>query len=274
MVAAVPLLFVDGHDHHAQEIRRIVPGLHFELAILPSGHSASAPETEQQASDKLLRCSPPAACFSEAIDLQTVDGRSLRLDLDSENENRFCRWFRNTAVTLRLSVAVRPPGAATPALITATCDGVIAETPAGERHSEWYRLFVPDGYRSTLAELVDAGLLIGPRVTAYTELARVLEVPAQMFEAHLRVAAVAPAAFTEACDELGLRALGLRDGSLSTASYHGHSLERAQGEAFALVRDLAARTITTTELRLTRLDSVRSSHEIFRACPGDPGWRT
>jgi len=161
------LVFIDGNELRAQEIRQILPGVALAVEALQTGFSTSAPEPAQRARDKVLAHPVAAGCFAEAVDLTTLDGKSLRLELDSENENRFCKWWRETPARMLLVVALRrAPGAAIE-LFSGACDGRIADKPAGPHVLGWDRLFVPAGEDSTLAQLIEAGEVIGFRRDVY-----------------------------------------------------------------------------------------------------------
>jgi inosine/xanthosine triphosphate pyrophosphatase family protein len=162
-----PLVFIDGNELRADEVRQIVPGIELTVEALQSGFSTSAPEPGQRARDKVLAHPVSAAAFAEAVDLTTMDGKSLRLELDSENENRFCKWWRETPARMLLVVALRrAPGAAIE-LFSGLCDGRIADKPAGAHVLGWDRLFVPAGEDRTLAQLIEAGEVIGFRREVY-----------------------------------------------------------------------------------------------------------
>jgi inosine/xanthosine triphosphate pyrophosphatase family protein len=105
-----------------------------------------------------------------------VDGKSLRLELDSENENRFCKWWRETPAKLALVVALRRAPEAEIELVIGTCDGRIADKPAGPHVLGWDRLFVPAGEDATLAELGAAGEVSAFRREVYTAAGRALGV--------------------------------------------------------------------------------------------------
>lgn len=152
----MPLAFVDGNDVRAAELRRLAPELVFEVVPLPTAYSTSVPEPGQRARDKVVASDSPR-CFAEAVDLTTLDGKSLRLELDSENENRFCRWWRETPVRMVLAVAVRRHAGGEVEVWTSEVRGHIAEKPAGPAHAGWDRLFVPEGAGGTLAELTARG---------------------------------------------------------------------------------------------------------------------
>jgi hypothetical protein len=180
------LVFIDGNELRAQEIRRILPGVELAVAALQTGFSTSAPEPAQRARDKVLAHPVAAACFAEAVDLTTLDGKSLRLELDSENENRFCKWWRETPARLHLVVALRRAPGADLELVTGVCEGRIADQPAGPHVLGWDRLFVPapegdageasddgdDGI--TLAQLTAAGEIPRFRREVYAAVGRAL----------------------------------------------------------------------------------------------------
>jgi hypothetical protein len=146
------LFFLDAQAWRAAQVRQLAPGLDFEIGPLPAAYATSAPDPAQRARDKVA-ASELGAVFAEAADLLTVDGKSLRLDLDSENESRFCRWWRETPVRLVLCVAYRPAHGAEVQVFTASSEGRIADRPAGEVNRGWDRIFVPAGETLTLAQL-------------------------------------------------------------------------------------------------------------------------
>lgn len=170
----ISLVFIDGNDLRAAELAQIVPGLTVVVEALQSGFSTSAPEPGQRARDKVLAHPVTAGCFAEAVDLTTMEGKSLRLELDSENENRFCKWWRETPAKMQLVVALRRAPGADLELFTAVCEGRIADKPAGPHFLGWDRLFVPAGEDATLAQLSQAGEVVEFRRTIYTAFAHAL----------------------------------------------------------------------------------------------------
>jgi hypothetical protein len=161
------LVFIDGNELRAGEVRRIVPGIELTVEALQTGFSTSAPEPGHRARDKVLAHRVVAGCFAEAVDVTTVAGKSLQLELDSENENRFCKWWRETPVKMLLVVALRRAAGAEIELFTGMCDGRIADKPAGPHVLGWDRLFVPAGEDVTLAQLIEGGEVSGFRRDAY-----------------------------------------------------------------------------------------------------------
>ena len=168
------LIFIDGNPLRAAELAQIMPGVAVTIEALQTGFSTSAPEPAHRARDKVLAHPVAAACFAEAVDLTTMEGRSLRLELDSENENRFCKWWRETPAQMHLAIALRRAAGAEIELFTAICEGNIADRPAGPHLLGWDRLFVPAGEEATLAQLAEAGEVVPFRRAAYESVARSL----------------------------------------------------------------------------------------------------
>ncbi len=167
-------IFIDGNDLRAREIGQIVPSLALAVEALQSGFSTSAPEPGQRARDKVLAHPVTSGCFAEAVDLTTMEGKSLRLELDSENENRFCKWWRETPAKMQLVIALRPAPGAEIQIVTAVCEGRIADKPAGPHLLGWDRLFVPAGEDFTLAQLTETGEVMEFRRVAYAQVATAL----------------------------------------------------------------------------------------------------
>ena len=164
------VIFIDGSELRAEEIRRMNPQLDLVVESLPTGFATSSPDPEQRARDKVLAHPVVGSCFAEAVDITTIDGTSLRLELDSENANRFTKWWRETPAKMLLRIAYRLAGASEIAIVAASCDGRIADRPAGPLQLGWDRLFVPATNDRTLAELSLAGDPAPFRVAAYRQL--------------------------------------------------------------------------------------------------------
>ena len=169
------VIFIDGNDLRAREVQSVIPGIELRCEALQAAFSTSAPEPAQRARDKLLAHSVSGACFAEAVDITTMDGKSLRLELDSENANRFCKWWRETPAKMHLVIAVRRAAGAEIELFSSVCDGRIADQPAGSHLLGWDRLFVPAGEDYTLAQLVEAGEVSELRRAAYSQVGTALQ---------------------------------------------------------------------------------------------------
>lgn len=175
MRSVVSLIFIDGNPLRAAELAQIAPDLTIAVEALQTGFSTSAPEPGQRARDKVLAHPVAAGCFAEAVDLTTMEGKSLRLELDSENENRFCKWWRETPTKMLLAVALRRAAGSEIELFTSVCEGRIADKPAGPHFLGWDRLFVPAGEDFTLAQLSESGEVVPFRREIYERMARALD---------------------------------------------------------------------------------------------------
>jgi hypothetical protein len=165
------LAFVDGNEARVRELAWFAPALSVELTHLPSGYATAAPDPSGRARDKIRAMGELGrACFAEATDMTTLDGKSLQLELDTENEIRFCRWWREKPVQLHVCVALRRANEREIQLYVATADGVVAEKPAGLRHHSWERMFVPTDWDHTLAQLIDTQTDAGPHAEAYAQM--------------------------------------------------------------------------------------------------------
>lgn len=165
------LVFIDGNELRRAELAQIIPGADVRIESLTAGFATSAPEPAQKARDKVAAHPVVGDCFAEAVDLTTLDGKSLRLELDSENETRFTKWWRETPAKVQLRVAYRRGDGAID-VIAGECTGRIADKPFGPLILGWDRLFVPDGEDDTLAQLSEAGVVVAYRRAAYGELAK------------------------------------------------------------------------------------------------------
>jgi hypothetical protein len=172
----VAVIFIDGNDLRAAEIKLILPKLDLAVEALQTGFATAAPDPETKARDKVLAHVVSSACFAEAVDLMTIDGKSLRLELDSGNENRFCKWLRETPAQMQLCIAVRRANGSEIEVFAATCKGRIADKPAGPHFLGWDRLFVPDGSELTQAQLTAAGEVVPFRRAVYTSVGQALGV--------------------------------------------------------------------------------------------------
>jgi len=165
------VIFIDGNDFRAAELRVIAPDLAFTVESLSTGFATSAPEPEHKARDKVLaHAVATGGAFAEAVDLMTMDGKSMRLELDSGNANRFCKWWRETPAKVELCVALRRAPDAEIEVFSATCIGRIADQPAGPLVLGWDRLFVPaedNEDEETLAQIAARGEVATYRAALY-----------------------------------------------------------------------------------------------------------
>jgi hypothetical protein len=142
-------------------------------------------------------------------------------------------------------------------LFEGSIGGELLAAPRAETGYGWDRLWVPDGYERTLAEMHDSTFVVNMRAVPYLELYDHLRGGgAGVYEAHVTVAACNVQAFREACAELGVKciAIELPQGAVPvhpmTASFHRGALIDVQREVNAVARELVRRGFDVTRTKI------------------------
>lgn len=165
-------------------------------------------------------------------------------------------------------------------LFEGALDGAIPTTPRGPGGRGWDRVFVPEGYRRTFAELGASTYLVNMRHAPYLELADHLRgrTYGGAFEAHVtvRCAAEDAARFAAACDRLGVKHLqielahGAHVTQPMTATVHRGDLRDVQGEVHALARALVADGFEVVRTKIEALPRNRDLPETDAAAAAEP----
>ncbi len=123
--------------------------------------------------------------------------------------------------------------------------GLLLDRPRGQGGYGWDRLWIPDGFQRTLAELQGAKFIVNMRQRPFAELLAHLHGDGLhgIFESHLTVAAQTPIAeFSRTCDRLGVKCLHIvmpghtaQADQPMTAAHHQGTF----GEVMRVVTDLA-----------------------------------
>jgi len=165
-------------------------------------------------------------------------------------EQGFCREYGGRRCVARVVVALaEAPGVAGVRVFLGQIHGSFASEARGQGGYGWDRVFVPDGYQRTLAELGASKYLVNMRHAPYLDLADYLRGRSfgGAFEAHVtvRLAVVADAArFRAVCDRLGVKCVmielpeGEHAAQPMTASVHRGDLREVQDEVHDLARVL------------------------------------
>jgi XTP/dITP diphosphohydrolase len=201
------VVFVTPNQGRQAEVQRLLADVQVELSRLgpavPDGLDleASARVRAAAAFAQLGR-----ACFVENTAFELEDeppqkGAVWKQRLAALGEDAFCREYGGKRCVARIVVALA--GSAAPAdvrVFLGEIHGVFADAPRGDGGYGWDRLFVPDGYARTLAELGASKYLVNMRHAPYLDLADHLRGRSfgGTFEAHVTVrlpdAAAEPAA--------------------------------------------------------------------------------
>ena len=226
-------------------------------------------------------------CFVENTALEVEGeapwrGRDAKALLEALGEDGFCARYGGRASSSRVVVALcEGAGEGGVRLFEGELEGAIAPAPRGGPGRGWDRVFVPDGYRRTFAELGASTYLVNMRHQPYLELADHLRgrTFGGAFEAHVTVrcgAADAPR-FTAACDRLGVKhiqielAAGEHASQPMTATVHRGELREVQAEVHALARALVADRFEVVRTKIEALPRNRDLPETDAAAAAEPG---
>jgi inosine/xanthosine triphosphate pyrophosphatase family protein len=249
------VVFVTPNQGRQAEVRRLLADVELEMSrigpAVPEGADleASARVRAAGAFAQLGR-----ACFVEntgfELDGELVRGAELKARLAEQGEAAFCAAHAGRRCVARVVVALaEAPGVAGVRVFLGELVGHFADAPRGEGGYGWDRVFVPDGYQRTLAELGASTYLVNMRHAPYLDLADHLRGRGfgGAFEAHVTVARGAdPTAFRAACDALAVKCVlielpeGEHASQPMTASVHRGSLREVQDEVHGLARALVA----------------------------------
>ncbi len=258
-MALKSLTFVTPNGWKHEEVQRLLASLdvHWSRIATPSPDGLSLEDSARaRASSAFAELGRP--CFVENTELvvsgadhglgEGLRGGQAKRVLSSLGEEGFTRRFgglaASTRVVVALATSVEPAEAV---LFEGGLEGSVAREPRGAAGYGWDRVFVPEGFARTLAELGPARYLVNMRSGPYLDLAdHVLERGfGGSFEAHVTVAAEGEdraLAFAALCDSLAVKCvrIELPEGEVPsqpmTATYHRGTLREVQEEVNDLAR--------------------------------------
>ena len=209
-------------------------------------------------------------------------GRDAKALLEALGEDGFCARYGGRAAVTRVVVALcEGEGEGGVRLFEGGLEGAIALAPRGRPGRGWDRVFVPDGYRRTFAELGASTYLVNMRHQPYLELADHLRgrTFGGAFEAHVTVRCAAEDAprFSATCDRLGVKhiqielAAGEHVSQPMTATVHRGELRDVQDEVHALARALVADGFEVVRTKIEALPRNRDLPETDEAAAREPG---
>jgi len=226
-------------------------------------------------------------CFVENTALEVEGeapwrGRDVKALLEALGEDGFCARYGGRAAASRVVVALcEHAGEGGVRLFDGELEGTIAPAPRGGPGRGWDRVFVPDGYRRTFAELGASTYLVNMRHQPYLELADHLRgrTFGGAFEAHVTVRCAADDAprFAAACDRLGVKHIqielshGEHVTQPMTATVHRGELREVQGEVHGLARALLADGFEVVRTKIEALPRNRDLPETDAAAAAEPG---
>lgn len=285
-----PLVFVTANQGKHREVQRLLAGFDVRMARL------GLPRPERADLEDLARARAAAAyaelgapCFLESTGLYLWDhegapGSSWKRALRQLGEAGIATRYGGSSGVARVVVAyATSPREEDVRVFAGAVEGELLAAPRGDdaRAYGWDRLWVPDGYERTLAEMADSTYVVNMRAAPYLDLADHLRGEGHgagrgAFEAHVTVGPCDLAAFRAACDALAVKciAIELPEGETRqqpmTASFHRGELREVQDEALAIARELVRRGFLVTRTKIERhgrLDGTPETDEEARRAP-------
>ncbi len=278
------ITFLTGNRWRHDEARRLLSGVDVAWARLSLQKPASN-DLRAAARGRVLdgHRQLGAPCFTENTGLY-LEGRDdqpgahVKRLLLEHGEAEVARRFAGARGTARVVVAYTADGRDV-RLFEGESEGAMAREPRGEGGYGWDRLWVPDGYERTLAELAASKYLVNMRHAPFLALRALLrgdDDGAGVFEAHVTVRPCPPAAFAEACDRLGVKCLfielprGEEPVQPMTVSHHRGTLAEAIDEVHALARELLKAGFTVSRTKIEAVGRHPSLHQSAEAAARAP----
>lgn len=288
------LTFVTPNGWKHEEARRLLSSIdvHWSREGLPSPRGLSLEDTARaRAAAAYEALGVPVFVENTELSVATeehglrhgIRGGAAKRLLESLGESevaaRYGGLVADTRIVVALATGARPRDVAT---FEGEISGTIAEAPRGDHGYGWDRIFVPEGYTRTLAELATSKFLVNMRERPYLDLAdHVLgRAFGGSFEAHVTVAPGSPAemeSFAAACDALGVKCVrielphGVAAVQPMTASYHRGTLRDVQDEVNGIARALVRAGFQVTRVKIEahggNADVPRTREEAARLPP-------
>lgn len=263
-LSATPLVFVTPNSWDADESQRLLAGLKVEYSRL------ALPRGDVEALEDVARFRARAAwralgrpCFVENTELHLDgeapwSGKAFKALHRQLGDDGFCARYAGRRGRTRVVVALAL-GEDDVQCFEGHGDGQVVPAPRGQGGYGWDRLWQPDGYTQTLAELGASRFLVNMRQRPYLELAawvRGAGAPGY-FEAHVTVKPCDVDAFAASCARLGVKCLHIvmPEGTAQaeqpmTGSYHPGTLAEVREAVLALARALVKDGFEVTRMKL------------------------
>lgn len=206
--------FVTGNGWRHDEAKRLLSGLHVERSRIALGKGDS-PELVAIASarvqDAFRQLQVPCFVENTGMFLEAADafaGARFKRLVEELGEQGFAARYAGARGVTRVVVAYTADGEQV-RLFEGQSSGRVASEPRGDGGYGWDRLWIPDGYERTLAELKSSKYVVNMRLLPFLSLGAELRGSGfdGVFESHVTVAACDEAAFAQTCDALGVKAL-------------------------------------------------------------------
>lgn len=282
------VIFATPNQGYQDDLRRLLADVEVVLSrvgpAVPDGLDLVATATWRA---KAAFATVGERCFVENTALEVEGeppwrGRDVKALLEEHGEDGFCARYGGRTAVSRVVVALCEGGDAV-TLFDGELDGEIAPAPRGPTETRgrgWDRVFVPEGYLRTFAELGASTYLVNMRHRPYLELADHLRGRrfGGAFEAHVTVRCAAEEAprFAATCDRLEVKhiqielAHGEHVTQPMTATVHRGDLRAVQNEVHELARGLVADGFEVVRTKIEALPRNRDLPETDEAAKAEP----
>ncbi|MFZ5444280.1 MAG: non-canonical purine NTP pyrophosphatase [Myxococcota bacterium] len=259
------LVFVTPNSWDRAELQRLLAGLDVETArlALPKGDSPALEDVARfRAKAAFAQLGRP--CFVENTQLVLegegpLTGAAFKQLQKELGDDGFCARFGGRRGATRVVVAYAA-SADDVQVFFGEGEGQVAPTPRGPPGLGWDRVWQPDGYAQTIAELGASKFLINIRQRPYLELAAHVRGDGApgYFEAHVTVKAPCDLErFAATCARLGVKCLHIvmpqttfQAEQPMTGSYHLGTLSQVREQVLELARALVRDGFEVTRLKV------------------------
>jgi len=285
-----PVVFITANQSKHAEVESLLAGIDVRWERLGIARP-DAPDLESIARERarLGYAELGVPCFLENTGLYLYDhegapGASFKRLWRELGEDGFAKRFGGSRGAARVVVALAEgPRKEDVKTFTGSIAGTLLDAPRGEGGYGWARLWRPDGYDRTLAEMATSTYVVNMRAVPYLALGDHLrgQTFTGTFEAHVTVTLAKGREeeemdrFQAACAELGVKhiAIELPSGETPrqpmTASFHRGALAKVEAEVVAIAQALARKGFdvprTKIEAHGIPRDAPESDEEAARA---------
>lgn len=259
------LVFVTPNSWNADEAQRLLAGLDVEFSRLalprPEGVTDLEAVARHRARAAWRQLQRP--CFVENTHLvlegeAPLTGSQFKQLHRELGDDGFCARFGGRRGETRVVVALAT-GPDTLTLFSGRGEGQVTTAPRGAGGYGWDRVWQPDGYAQTNAELGASQFLTNMRQRPFLELAAHVRGDGApgYFEAHVTVKPCDLTAFAKSCERLSVKCLHIvmpahtaQAEQPMTGSYHLGTLAKAREEVLALAQALVRDGFEVTRMKL------------------------
>ena len=273
MTYTSPLVFLTDDIHEFEDAAAILSEvkLRRESVSLPEGIWTDLQDiARRRVLEGYRRTDCPTFTTISALLLRTASGNLQELlwhSCDDLSEEEFCNRYSGVRGVIAQVLAFCEDGINVH-IFQRDIPGIVSDQPSDGRGSGFDRMWIPNGYKETLASLSHYNNILTRRKRLYFDLANHLglETANDLYEIHVTVnycKGITVADFEKVCKELGVKAIhielpyGNAPSHLITGSFHKGPFEKVKAEAKGLASELSNRGFNVTRIKIEAM--IRNS---------------